>query len=177
MLQLPNALGLKQKDMLAWMGMTTLLVQVTEKIIRLAMTFVIQNATPLTLEVIQAQEQAEQKKTIGYFLTELRKRVDLDDHFDEILCEFLRMRNTFAHNLDEIPGWTLNNAEGLAVAHTFLSEFIRVINIVQSVFIGLVRAWQEQIGVEDDAVSDHPIFAKIDAIYKPLAAQIFFEKE
>jgi hypothetical protein len=82
------------------------------------------------------------------FLAELHKRIDLDDSFDEILCLFLEMRNTFVHNLDEIPGWSLDHGEGLAVARKFLAEFIRMTDIVQSVFTGLVRSWQDKLALK-----------------------------
>ena len=52
---------------------------------------------PITAEQIIAQSNAEQKKTLGYFLAELRKRVDVDVHFDRTFAEFLRRRNLLTH--------------------------------------------------------------------------------
>jgi hypothetical protein len=65
----------------------------------------LQKSSPITAEQIIAQSNAEQKKTLGYFLAELRKRVDLDVHFDRTLAEFLRRRNLLAHHLSDLLGW------------------------------------------------------------------------
>jgi hypothetical protein len=64
-------------------------------------------------EQIIAQSNTEQKKTLGYFLAELRKRVDLDVHFDRTLAEFLRRRNLLAHHLSDLPGWNTDTAHGI----------------------------------------------------------------
>ena len=63
----------------------------------------------------------ERKKTIGYFLTELRKRADLHDQFDQKLRDFLDHRNTFIHNLHDVPGWNLETQGGKDVARQFIS--------------------------------------------------------
>jgi len=61
-------------------------------------------APAITAEQIIAQSNAEQKKTLGYFLAELCKRVDLDVHFDRTFAEFLRRRNLLAHHLSVPAG-------------------------------------------------------------------------
>jgi hypothetical protein len=175
-----SAITPEQKDILAQVGMAVVVVQAAEQIIRLVMAYVIQGSEPLTLEYLQSLNQKERNKTIGFLWNQLRKRVDLDDSFDNTLCRFLEMRNTLIHNLDEISGgWSLDNEQGRDLARKFLSEFGRVMNTVVSVFLGLVRSWQEQVGMNDRdiGIPPDPWLADIDAKYKPLVEDIFFATE
>ena len=120
---------------------TTLLnVQITERALRFIATFVLQKSSPITAEQIIAQSNAEQKKTLGYFLAELRKRVDLDVHFDRTLAEFLRRRNLLAHHLSDLPGWNTDTAHGIYIGRRFINELDQINNEVLKVFTGLVRA-------------------------------------
>src|SRR5260370_14825997 len=100
----------EQKDILAQVGMALVVLQVVEQIIRLVTTYVIQGPEPLTFEYLEALDRKERNKTIGFLLHKLRERVDLDDSFDDTLCQFLKMRNTFVHNLDEIHSATSRGA-------------------------------------------------------------------
>ena len=159
-------------------GLLLHVVQITENLTRLVMTYVIQKDSPLTLEKLETLQGKERTKTLGYFICELNKRVDLDDGFGETLSRFLDMRNKFVHNHDEIPGWCLDTDDGRKVAHAFLAEFHRVMEAVTMVFLGLVRSWEEQIGMTvGDDLTAMPYFRQIDTIYKPLADDIFFGKE
>jgi hypothetical protein len=49
---------------------------------------------------------------------------------------------------NHIPGWSLDSQDGIAVAHRFLSELLRLSGIVEGVFTGIVRAWQEENQME-----------------------------
>jgi hypothetical protein len=104
--------------------------------------------------------------------------VGIDDKFENVLNEFLGMRNTFVHNVDEIPGWSLDHEGGIAAARDFVCELLRLSDIVEGVFMGLTRAWQEENNMELE-VAGIPVgfFDNIDAVYKPLVDIIFFEKE
>jgi hypothetical protein len=88
------------------------------------------------------------------------------------------MRNTIVHNVDQIAGWSLDSQDGIAVAHRFLSELLRLSSIVEGVFTGIVRAWQEenQMEIQIDGIPKE-FFGEIDVFYKPLACRWFFEKE
>ena len=59
-----------------------------------------------------------------------------------------------------------------------LPEFGRVINIVMSVFLGLVRSWQDQVDMKDADLGIPPnsLFQQIDARFKPLVQNMFFAK-
>jgi hypothetical protein len=138
----------QQQTILTSMGATLILLQATEKIIDLCMTFVFQKASLLTLEGLERQQKEERKKTIGYFLAELRKRADLDDKFDQMLRDFLDHRNTFIHRLDDVQGWDIDTPDGRQVAAQFISKLASLNGRVLFTFCGFLRAWQKQTGMD-----------------------------
>jgi hypothetical protein len=169
-------LGPLRIDLMARIGAALLSVQVTERALRLITTFVLQKSSPITAEQLIAQTNAEQTKTLGYFLAELRKRADLDVHFDRKLAEFMRRRNLLAHNLSDLPGWNTDTAHGIYIGRCFINELLQMNNEVLKVFTGLIRAWQLQ---GDQALPDVPeeFFEMIDEKYVPLIDSLFFAKE
>jgi hypothetical protein len=168
-------LGPLRVDLMARIGAALLSVQVTERALRLIITFVFQKSSPITAEQLIAQTNAEQKKTLGYFLAELRKRADLDVHFDRTLTEFLRRRNLLAHNLSDLPGWNTDTAHGIYIGRCFINELLQMNGEVLKVFTGLVRAWQAQGGLALDVPEE--FFEEIDEKYVPLIDNLFFAKE
>lgn len=166
----------EEEKLLVSVGAALLLLQTTEKVIKLCMTVVLPKSDPLTLGTLQRQEKVERKKTLGYFLTELRKRADLAPEFDATLEEFLEKRNIFIHNISDIPGWKLASKDGRAVAHQFVGRLIELNNKVLKVFIGLVSAWQKQIGLKDHISEEHAFFSEIDEQVVPLINDIFYAK-
>lgn len=165
------------QDVLLAMGVAVLMLQTTEKVIRLCMTLVLQKQAPLTLEALQEQEDAERNRTLGYFLTELRKRADVHAGFDTLLSDFLRNRNDFIHDLSRVSGCGLGSQEQTAGARQFIHQLIRQSETVLKVFMGLVSAWQDQAQFPKSSLPSDAWFAEIDAVYKPLASQVFFAKE
>jgi hypothetical protein len=158
--------------LMACIGTALLNVQVTERALRLVTTVVLQKSSPITTEQLIAQTNVEQKKTLGYFLRELRKRVDLDVHFDRTLAEFLRRRNILAHNLSDLPGWNTDTVHGIYIGRYFINELIQMNTEVLKVFTALVRAWQAQAGLAIlDDVSEG--FEEIDKKYVPLIDDLF----
>jgi hypothetical protein len=168
----------EQKHIFACLGLMLLHIQGIEKVIHLCVSYVFPKTPLHELSILALQETTEalRRKTIGALLCELKARVGIDDTFENVLSKFLTMRNTVVHNLDEIPGWSLDSEDGIAVAHSFLRELDRVSGIVQGVFLGIVRAWQEENQIET-AWADRSLLIEVDAFYKPLANRWFFEKE
>lgn len=117
------------------------------------------------------------KKTLGYFLSELHNRADLDEHFDVLLEAFLEERNILVHSVDDIPGWNLSTVEGRKIARAFVDSFIRKTVEIQKIFLGLMRAWQEEAGFDVPVPVGLEPFAEIDAEYKTRVDDLFFEKE
>jgi antitoxin component of RelBE/YafQ-DinJ toxin-antitoxin module len=165
----------EHRDVLEAMGVALLVLQSTEDVLRLCMTFVIQKKK-LTLESLQQQEEIERNKTIGYFLSQLRHRVSVHPKFDSLLKDFLKNRNDFVHNLEQVPGWSMKSSEGRAAAKKFIYLLIEQANKVQQVFVGLLLAWQEQTGISVP-LPDHEWFSKVASAYKPLADCIFRAKD
>lgn len=166
----------EQKDILARIGIAVVLAQTAEQMIRLCMTYVLQKDSPLTYEALQRQVKEERRKTLGYFLARLRQRAELDEDFDALLNDFLEQRNTLVHGLSEIPGWSLDRADGLTVAQSFLDSFLIRTEEIIKVFAGLIRSWQEQTRISVPFPADCDFFREIDANYKVGVNEIFFEK-
>ena len=165
-----------QRDVLVAIGVALLMIQTTERVIKLCMTFVLQRSNPLTLETLERQKKEERKKTLGYFLSELRKRTDLDDKFDALLEQFLEKRNVLVHDFGERDEFSLNTPAGLAGANEFIRDLIQITEEVLKVFVGLVLAWQEQTGIGPENVKGQSFFEEIEAAYKPLVNEVFFRK-
>jgi hypothetical protein len=167
----------KRDELLLMVGQIVLISQTTEKVIRLCLTFVIQEDAPLTLEKLEFLELKEKKKTIGYFLSELRKRASLDEDFDQLLIEFLEKRNTLIHNVEDVPGWSLENSSGRIEARKFLGKLAFLTVEVLKIFTGLVRAWQNQVGIDtSDLEIQSEFFSEIDRQYTPLIDSLLSEK-
>jgi hypothetical protein len=169
----------EQKDILTRIGLALILIQTTEHMIQFCMTYALPKGGIVTLAMLESQQNGARKKTLGQFLGELRKRVDLDDGFDTMLEEFLEKRNTLIHRIGDIPDWSLNHEAGLQAARRFTDRLIQLNDVVLRVFFGLARAWQTQTQITTPADSlfrPTGFFGEIDQVYSALAASIFFEK-
>lgn len=159
-----------EKSIQTYIGEILLFLQVTEKAIRITMTYVIQkdqNGSGMTYDQIVAQEKIERRKTLGYFLSQLRSRVSLDEKFDEDLATFLDLRNQFVHHLSSVEGWDLDTTKGLTVAHEHLTKVLRYTAYTLMVFSGIVRNWQKQTGVEPISPEFNSLKEFIDTNYTP----------
>lgn len=158
------------------MGTALVSIQMTEKLLRVLLTYVFQKQR-LTLESLERQQSAERRKTIGYFLAELRKRVDVEPSFDAVLSEFLDKRNAFVHDLAEVDGLNLQSPEGIAVAKRFVHLLLHLNDQVTSVTLGVLRAWQKQVGFEiPTPAGGEVLFNRIDEQVVPFVDDIFGQK-
>ena len=159
------------------MGMTLMFLQTTEKAINFCMTFVFQRESPLTLEKLEKQEMEEQKKTLGYFLAELRKRADLDPKFEQMLRDFLDHRNIFIHKLSDVQGWDLSTPDGRQVAEQFIGKLVGLTQKVFYIFVGFIRAWQKKVDLDTPIPPGSEEFlAEVDRVYAPLIDDLVFKK-
>lgn len=165
-----------QKSLLIRIGTTLLLVQTVERMLRMTMTWVFQKRSPLTIEALEAQREAERKKTIGYFIAELKKRADVHPLLEANLSHFLTMRNQFVHNLSDIPGWDTHTEEGQKIALKFVNDLFHLSQALLKIFAALLRSWGEQIG-SGVPLPDNEFFADVEANYKPLVDALFTAKE
>jgi hypothetical protein len=126
----------EQMEVLVATAETLILLQTAEKIIRFCMTFVFQKQTPFTYELLQQQEQAERKKTIGYFLSELRKRATVDESFDLLLEGFLLNRNNFIHDLSRFQAWDFHKKKDNLESRKLIHDIKSQTELVMKVFTG-----------------------------------------
>lgn len=166
----------EEHDLLAMMGGCLLVTQLAEKSIRLCLTYVLQRPSS-TAESLLTQLEEERKKTLGYFLLELRKRVDVQAEFDTTLLLFLEMRNTLIHNVDEVPGWDREAPKGQKVAYEFLAKYLHLSEVVIGVFFSLARAWQRQADVKiETEVDANPLLQELENKYAKYLGDIFTAK-
>jgi hypothetical protein len=170
-----ETLEARRQEVLAAVGVTLLSVQSAEKVVQGSMRWALPRQGITTLEDLERQTAEEAKKTLGYFLDQLRRRAFVEEQFDADLKEFLQKRNTFAHDLVSVEGINFNTIDGLGVANTFLFRLTSLPIHVTRVFMGLIRLWQQQIGMKDD-FADNEFFRHIDEEYRPLAEKTFFRK-
>lgn len=166
-----------RQEALAAIGGALIIVQMAEKVIKLCMQYVLQkDGEVLTYEKLKTQEAEEAKKTLGFFLTQLRQRAEIDAAVDDQFREFLRQRNQLAHDLAGVPGIGFDEPGKLKAAAEWAGRLAALALRVHNVFMGLARAWQHQIGMRDD-FSENEFFQEIDAKFVPLVNQVFMKKQ
>lgn len=151
-------------------GAVLMSIQNVEKSLRFLLTFVIQKGVTLNLASLEAQTEAERKKTIGWFLSQLRGRVDIHPAVNERFSAFLTLRNQFAHDLSSVPGWSTESAEGLKSANDFLTEVHAHTIWIYFWLSGITRSWAVQNDMETD-IDDDPVIHFIDQTFRPIAEQ------
>src|ERR1700677_2179872 len=125
-----ETLDARRQEVLAAMGATLLLVQLAERVVQGAMRWALPRHGIRTLEDLERQTAEEAKKTLGYFLDQLRRRASVEEQFDADLHEFLDKRNTFAHNLASVEGLNFDTVDGLDVASNFVLRLASLSNYV-----------------------------------------------
>jgi hypothetical protein len=165
-------IGEPQREIMFRMGFALLITQTTEKLISTCLAYALPESGSVTLESLEKDNN--RKKTLGQFIVELRKRVDIDDQFDKVLSEFLDKRNVLIHRIDDVPGWSLHNEEGLKVARLFVDRVIMLNESVLNVFMSLLHVWQKEVDISTPV--DH-LFCYNTEAYRQLVNNTFFEKE
>lgn len=78
----------------------------------------------------------------------------------------------------DVPGFSTDTDEGLAVAETYVAQVLNVTEKVMYSFLGLMSAWQEQIGLKiPESEASNAFFAEINTQYKTMVDQLFLKKE
>jgi hypothetical protein len=90
-------------DMLASIGAAVVLCHTVESCMRMCLLWVFPGDTPRTMEMIEVQTKADQKRTIGQFVAKLRERVGVQEDFDEMLSRFIENRNKLIHRPQTSP--------------------------------------------------------------------------
>jgi len=105
------------------------------------------------------------KKTLGYFLRELRENTPIRKDFDKILSDFLTARNTFVHKLSSIPDFSLKDEAGIKAGLNFVRTVNKQAVHIRNVLLALTRLMmgkgvlKEGIGPEISEEEDHELMA------------------
>lgn len=159
-------------------GLTLVYLQSLERNIRFCTTFVLQGDAELNWHRLQNIEKDEGKKALGYFVGKVRERAMLHPSFDELITSVLRDRNDFVHNMDKIPGWSLNTPEGTDVALAYALSLIRRAHRVNEILAALLLQWQVQANIHVETTADQDAyFQEIDRRYGHLVGPLFGHHE
>jgi hypothetical protein len=152
------------------MGVCLLSVQLAERALAGAVESVLKDRT-MTADELMEQTERERKRTLGHFIKELGRHTQLEPHFDQNLWDFLKMRNTFVHDLSEVSGWNLRTEEGKEVAIRFLAELLLASSSVAGVFMSVFTvSAREEFGV--DLIKGHPLMTQLEKELGPFARKI-----
>jgi hypothetical protein len=154
-------------ELSARMGAALLRIQNAEGVIKNCTTYFTPEAG-VTWAMMQSEEAAERKKTLGYFLKKLREKLDVDPTFADLLSSFLDNRNTFIHHFQSVPGFNLDTIEGLQIGLAFVKELTRQAEHVTHVVHGFIRNVGGALGFEGEAAEKIDIGNPED-FYKILA--------
>lgn len=161
---------------LAKIGFLLLDVQSTERAIKLCAKVALPKLDQILTGLGDRIQNGEyDRKTIGQMLGQLRERATFQTDFEAILDRFLRNRNLLAHDLANIPGWSLKKEEGLKAANEFLDELTDDSRTVRSVFVGIINSWRIQSGHDVDEEE----FANLkipESLQKPILKDVYATK-
>lgn len=139
-----------QDDVLKTLGLAVIAGQGVERLLSDCLTFPLHGESLQTVDQLQILLQRYSKATLGLLLKGLRQRVDLHPTFDDKLDRFLSNRNIIAHRLHDVPGgYDLHSDEGRERLKAFLLQYIEDGHIVSMVFLGVLRAWASQVGMDN----------------------------
>jgi hypothetical protein len=171
-----------QNNTLATIGLLVVLSQTVERMLNMLLTFVIQDGEPLTYERLMRLDETHHKKTLGFFIREMRKRASFEDTLDATLERFLKSRNQLIHHFGEVPGSELATEADLEAIGIFLHQLYSDLSSVL-VFCGaLIHAWTQQSGVAKEITDEaflsetNEYFARIKHL-SPLVDGFIFAKE
>jgi hypothetical protein len=138
------ALNKETERILTLIGLLILVMQTTETMVDLVLTFVFQGREKLTLEVLERLEREKRARTLGRLVKQMRDRVDINPVLEDLLDSFVEHRNQLTHRLDDVPGWDLETPEGREVACKFLLNLQDENQKIMEIFLGFLIAWESQ---------------------------------
>jgi hypothetical protein len=168
----------EKQEIYMLIGQVILISQIAEQALKACMTFVIQDDDPLTLEKLKSQDQQEKRKTLGYFISKLRRKAEVDVDLDGLLSEYLEKRNLLVHNVEAIPEWNLKSQAGRRVAKQFIERLGYLASETMMIFPGFLRAWQvESLPDVSMPLESERLLQELDINYAPLIRVLLSKKE
>lgn len=132
---------------LAAIGTLVVVGQTAERLLDMILTFVIQDGEKLTLKRLIDVEKKHRRKTLGYFIREMKMRAEFDESIEDAFERFLENRNTLVHRFDKVRGHQLKTGQDLEAVGVFLSQLSNDTMTVITFCTALVHAWSEQTGI------------------------------
>jgi hypothetical protein len=166
-----KARGDHQK-MLALIGACLLVVQQAEHVLSDALELILERRDVN----LAAQSASERKQTLGDFLMRLKRSTKVEHGLKERLFKFLEMRNTFVHNLSQVPGWDLKTEKGRDVAALFLIELAYAALGITALFVTLFSISAKDEYGEDlfaqEEKHEHEVMATLEKRLGPMARKL-----
>ena len=155
----------EQDDVLKTLGLAVVAGQGVERLMSTCLTFVLRDEPLVSPEQLDGILRRHSKATLGQLLRILRERVDLHPTFDERFERFLESRNIIAHRLFDVPGGLdLHTDAGRQNLKMFLLRFMDYGQTLSMIFLGLIRIWSQQVGIDLPSVDDHATQAMLDHV-------------
>jgi hypothetical protein len=89
----------------------------------------------ITKEEFLSRETFLEKRTLGFVISELKKRsFTLNDDAEFLINKFVIERNTVVHHLVKLPGFNVNTEEGIDKGIKFLDEYRKTIQVINDIF-------------------------------------------
>ncbi|TQF41154.1 hypothetical protein UNPF46_08520 [Bradyrhizobium sp. UNPF46] len=152
-----------QHELLSYMGETLLHIQAAERQLQFCISYFFPDDKSKTIGEIEAQAEADRKKTLGQLLFLMRKRIEVNKMFDKELEQFVDDRNALAHGFLRIEGVNITSVEGIRNGAKFLEGLRAQAIYVQKTMRGLMNTILDEKPVSEE-----------DADYMKLAKLIFF---
>lgn len=167
-----------RERVLSLMGMSLLTTQNTELFLKTVVDITLPKGGEINTEEYLKRLKDGERRTLGTFISLLRARSEIDPSFDEILTNFLKMRNDFIHDVSRIPGFGITSEKELLFASEFLEKFLLSNDFIQNIMAGIVRSWEIQNDFAAPGTDySHKYFKEIDSKYIPIANHILSSKE
>jgi hypothetical protein len=154
----------------ALVGVCLLHVQLAERALAVAVETVLEDPK-LTAAKFMAQTEQEQKRTLGGVITELKRRAGIEPEFNKKLWRFLEMRNTFVHNLPEVPGFDLSTEGGREATTKFVAELLGLALGMTGVFTSLLTI-SGKGKFRKDLIERHRLISPMQEHFGPTARKI-----
>lgn len=168
-------------------GNTLLMVQVAERNLKYVAMYLnkiedMKRANQRGLN--KKAKQDSRRHTLKNFLDQVRKRTNLYPKLDELLQEFLSLRNAFIHDLRQQEGFGFANKTELEVTITFTARVYAVTEHIAHITHSLIERFSDDIGLAQDPVQQDPFLRhiqehqrEVDRMWRPHLDKLFFKPD
>jgi len=145
-------------------GFALVYLQSLERSVKMCTTYVLQDGEALDLAKLQQLQESDRRKTLGHFTRRIKERTSVHPMFEDLIDTVVRDRNDLVHNVDRIPGWSLEQQEGIEVATKFVTQLLHRAHFLNEVLVALSAQWIRQASL--DVSTSAEVQAYIDNVEK-----------